>query len=75
MMNNLIATAIAAALLMSTGTATAQYGSNPVREVQKFYSDPGMTNQTGLFVFYCDGTTYRWGKIDIHGTIETYDCP
>lgn len=75
MMKKLITSAIAAGLLMTSGTATAQYGSKPVREVQKFYSDPGMTNQTGLFVFYCDGTTYWWGQIDIHGTVENYDCP
>ena len=69
-----IAFLLALAVVGSGTLASAQGTGSGVRIKIEYYSDPGLANQTGEFVEFCDGTSAMNGRPDIYSTYMEYSC-
>lgn len=63
----------ALAMIVPNTAALAQVG-NGISTITKYYSDFEWENQVGVFIEYCDGTTYFSGTISIYSSYQQYQC-
>ena len=72
-MTKLLKVAIAI-LALATGSTAPAHQMYQIQNRLTYYSDPGLTNVTGIYVEYCDGSSAFIGRPDIHSFNESFDC-
>lgn len=66
---------LVAVCVAASGSAVYAQVSNPnIRYEERYYSDVQLTQQTGHYVEYCDGSVAMVGHPDIYSSIAYGNC-